>query len=298
MTLIGATLVTRIEEHRVLQTTLQDRSNNYFTEAECVKLNRVFSAGPLPTSYADVWRDQRDRDEGRLLMAQVRLRATMAQKPPSPGPVSSTGDPQSPQGADESSEGAQADDSPDPRGSNPTPSAEENHSQQGLNESAEAAQAEDLPDLPRTSLLHGTEESQSPQEAGDESKVLQRRGFRHPSEDEDDYDDRLEQSPMIFQERGPDDPVCMDEGLVGLYKVERDSNGNLVRVALFRCMSSLPGPSAGEWPEASCRCFCGPCMAKAYVVSYSTSYNYTRSYSSVKTTADFDLCEHYVKSRH
>ena len=61
---------------------------------------------------------------------------------------------------------------------------------------------------------------------------------------------------------------------------------------------SLPGLSAGEWPEASCRCFCEPCMTKTYVTSYSISYSYTRPYSSVKTTTDLDLCEHYVKSKH
>ena len=54
----------------------------------------------------------------------------------------------------------------------------------------------------------------------------------------------------------------------------------------------LPGPSAGKWPEASCRCFCGPRITKAYVISYSISYNYTRLYSFVWTTNNFNLREH------
>ena len=240
MTVFHANPSARTEERRLLESTAEftDHSNNGLTEAECADLTRIFSAGPLAMSYAEVWRDQKDRDEGRLIIAQARLRATVAKKPPSPGPVSSTGDVQSSQGADESSEVAQADDPPDPHKSSPTPSAEESQSSQRSSGSTEVAHLEDSPDPPRSSLPRGVEKSKSLQQAGEESKVLQRRGFRHPSEDEDDYDDRLERSPMIFQEKGPDDPVCMDEGLVGLYKVETNSNGDLVRVAFFYCMSS------------------------------------------------------------
>ena len=43
---------------------------------------------------------------------------------------------------------------------------------------------------------------------------------------------------MIYQERGHDDPKCRSQDDVGPYKLETDRNGDLLRVALWRGMSS------------------------------------------------------------
>ena len=82
MSLTRASTVVRGEERRVLIEHLQDRDRSGLTQQECALLTDIFRAAPLPNTYEEVWHDQRKRDEGRLLMAQARLRATMAKQPP------------------------------------------------------------------------------------------------------------------------------------------------------------------------------------------------------------------------
>ena len=125
MTLTRPSASSRTEERRLLEDILRDRENNGITEEECTTLKRIFNSGPLPTSYAEVWSDKKARDEGRVLIAQARLRATMAKQPPPPPPEGGPPAPneakeQSPshgaaessdESSDESSQGAPADDS-------------------------------------------------------------------------------------------------------------------------------------------------------------------------------------------
>ena len=160
----------------------------------------------------------------------------MAKKPPSPGLVPSTGDVESSQGADESSEVALADDSPDPHRSSPTPSAEESHSPQWSSGSTEVAHLEDSPDPLRSSLPRGAEKSKSPQQAGEEHIVLQRRGYRHASEPMEEFEKRVKRAPIITREGKPEDPYCMPGRNV--FWVEEDNEGNLVQVPLDKCMYS------------------------------------------------------------
>ena len=134
MTPIGANTATRVEERRILQETLLDRDNNGLTEEECERLNRIFAAAPPPPlTYAEVWADQRARDEGRLLMAEARLRATMARQPPSPSLPSSTA------GTQSCKAGANSDDLPNPHRPSPEPSAAESQPPPRSNGSTEVA---------------------------------------------------------------------------------------------------------------------------------------------------------------
>lgn len=229
MTLTRPSVSARTEERRLLEENLRDKDNNGLTGEECVRLIRIFSTGELPVSYAEVWRAQKDRDEGRLLMAQARLRATMAKQPPPLISALNEAKEQSPQGEDESSEGAPADDSLDHPGSSSSSSVAR---------------------------------SQSPQQASESQRVAPRRGIRHRSEPEEEYRQRVKRAPIITRPRRPEDLDCpRRDGPPTIWWMEEDSEGNLVRLALDRRMHSkypiishLPGSASNSYSSAPTRC--------------------------------------------
>ena len=250
MTLTRASLAARAEERRLLEETLRDEDNNGLTAAECRRLIRIFRTEELPISYAEVWQDQRERDEGRVLMAQARLRATMAKQPPA---TSGSNEPEqeSPQAADDGTDESQPDETLDPAGSSPNSSEEESESPQQAGESSEGAQPDNSPSPhgPRTSasaietqpprqvdetkrahqrrgfqgaqpdslpIPHGSRtsasavETQPPRQADERKRAHQRRGFRHRSEPQEDWEKRMKRAPIMFRARRFEDPDCIE----------------------------------------------------------------------------------------